>query len=195
MRETFKFFGRDAHWSTFTVYDQDYVVTFAHMEHLQWKAGDKVQLFLNDPTGSCPMEVQATVEAIYKNIDIVFLRLEKPLEEKDVPQRDDALFPGCAYVVCGSSNRSHIMPFSISHGCISTTRPDSLGHIRGDSPSAPGDSGGGCFSVDTGCLIAINLGNDTNNPGKAVLLPVAQLDALRASLPPAKTLCIWPPAS
>lgn len=135
------------------------------------------------------------MQAKYPHSDIIFLRLDKTLKADAVPQRDSTLYPGCPYILCGSSNRSHDKPYSISHGSISTTRSDSRGFIRGDTASNIGDSGGGCFSLDTGSLIAINVGSDDNNLNRAMLVPVAQLDAFRAALPPEKPLASWPACS
>ena len=149
--------------------------------------------------------------------DIVFLRLENPLTAEEVPDRDNEVYRGCPYILCGrSSNRGHDPPlFAISLGSISKTMIDARGFIRGDTAttrigdstgestaslrggtadtaSAIGDSGGGCFSMVTGCLIAMNVGNDEHNSNRSILMPVGHLDGFRGTLPPEKPLASWP---
>lgn len=43
---------------------------------------------------------------------------------------------------------------------IASTTPDKNDHMRGDTPSSVGDSGGGCFSLETGMLIAVCVGRE-----------------------------------
>jgi hypothetical protein len=85
----------------------------------------------------------------------------------------------CRYIMLGCSNISQEgQPFSVSHGSISTTAPDKNGFIRGDTASLPGESGGGCFSAETGKLVAMNVAADTKHGNRAVLLPVSGLVTL-----------------
>jgi len=42
MLEACRFYGRDDGWSTYTVYDQDYVVSYAHTDHETWEKDHRV---------------------------------------------------------------------------------------------------------------------------------------------------------
>ena len=102
-------------------------------------------------------------------------------EELAAPVLDAAVSPGDRYYLHGRSTQAQSDSSSISHGVISATELDQLSHIRGDVPSGIGDSGGGCFSVETGKLIAMNVGRD-EDAHKAVLLPSATIMPMLAAL-------------
>jgi hypothetical protein len=102
-------------------------------------------------------------------------------EELAAPVLDVALSPGDRYYLHGQSAQAQADSSSISHGIISATELDSLSHIRGDMLSGTGDLSGGCFSVETGRLIAITVGRD-ELAHKAVLVPSAVIMHLLATL-------------
>jgi hypothetical protein len=89
--------------------------------------------------------------------------------------------PGDRYYLHGQSTQAQADSSSISHGVIAATELDAHGHIRGDMPSGYGDSGGGCFSIETGKLIAINVGRD-DVAHKALLVPSAVIQHMLAQL-------------
>lgn len=102
-------------------------------------------------------------------------------EELPAPVLDAAVSPGDRYYLHGQSTQAQADSSSVSHGVISATELDPLSHIRGDMPSGTGDSGGGCFSVETGKLIAMNVGRD-GPAHKAVLVPSAVIMQMLATL-------------
>lgn len=77
---------------------------------------------------------------------------------------------GGQYVLVGASANNRLVPLSSRHGVVLSALPDKDLHIKGDTLSYPGDSGGGCFSVTDGTLFAINLGCWR---GSSALLPVS----------------------
>jgi hypothetical protein len=90
------------------------------------------------------------------------------------PVLDAGVSAGEPYYLHGQSTQAQGDSSSVSHGVIAATELDARSHIRGDAPSGMGDLGGGCFSVATGKLIAINVGRD-DAAHKAVLLPSAAI--------------------
>ena len=42
-----RFYGRDDAWSTFTVYDQDYVVSYAHNDHEPWEINHRTTVSIH----------------------------------------------------------------------------------------------------------------------------------------------------
>lgn len=71
---------------------------------------------------------------------------------------------------------------SVSHGKIAATEPDELCHVRGDVESGRGDSGGGVFSLLSGKLVAVCIGNDPVG-NKAVMVPMASVMYFVGMLP------------
>jgi hypothetical protein len=107
----------------------------------------------------------------------------RPQVDDDLPAPvlDAAVSPGERYYLHGQSPQAQADSSSVSHGVIAATELDSLSHIRGDMPSGIGDSGGGCFSLETGKLIALNVGRD-DVAHKAVLVPSAVIMHMLAQL-------------
>ncbi|KAG2440660.1 hypothetical protein HYH02_010239 [Chlamydomonas schloesseri] len=161
--------------SVFTPLRPRVLVTHRHGSHASWKPGTRVKVLVNDVNADKPRQVECKVLGCHDQDDVVFCITD---EELDAPDLDLGVAPGARYLLLGCSNRSQDKPYSVCHGVISTTVPDSNGHVRGDTPSVPGDSGAGCFSEETGKLFAINVGRDHKNGDRAVLVPVASLLAL-----------------
>ena len=88
---------------------------------------------------------------------------------------------GDPYVIIGRSARSLLAhgrsPASVRHGIVASVAIDSRGHIRGDTPSAVGDSGAGCFSAKRRKLIGVNVGVFESERFSA-LAPAASIAAL-----------------
>ncbi|KXZ54181.1 hypothetical protein GPECTOR_5g277 [Gonium pectorale] len=150
------------------------LVTYAHGSHESYKVGMELDVLVNDGTSDKQRRVKARVLGIHSKLDVIFCATAEPIE---APELDFSVRPGEPYLLVGCSNMSG-KPFSISHGLISTTLPDKKDRIRGDTPSLPGESGGGCFSAETGKLIAINLATDQKHGDRAALLTVASLRML-----------------
>lgn len=121
----------------------------------------RVQVWLNDENGDKRTPMQATVR--YKSdppvYDFVLLQTEGDWGERETPMLDLQVYHFAPYVLVGASARSQLRdPHSTRHGSVLSTCMDANGHIRGDTPSEVGDSGGGCFLMSTGALFALNVG-------------------------------------
>ena len=126
------------------------------------------QIRVNNADASKRKRVLATVCHVSDEQDFVLLRT--PNLSLESPIIDTACYINQPYILVGASARSQKPdPVSCRHGSLLSTRPDERGFIRGDTPSIPGDSGGGCFCARTGRLFAINV--QTTKEG-AALLPI-----------------------
>ncbi|EFJ51108.1 hypothetical protein VOLCADRAFT_88419 [Volvox carteri f. nagariensis] len=148
------------------------LVTYCHGSKSDLQPGQEIEVWANDSDGDMQQLVKARVLGLYPRSQILLCSTAKPI---NAPNLDISVRAGEPYIMLGCSNRSQKDPFSISHGCISTTTPDANGFIRGDTAPVPGDSGGGCFSAETGKLVAINVAADTRNGNRAVLVPVSAM--------------------
>lgn len=93
----------------------------------------------------------------------------------DAPLLDFTLFTGQRYFVLGQSAQVQQGTPSVFHGAIADTALDRRAHVRcGGAKPGCGYSGGGCFSVDTGCLIGMVVGPDSG-ADQAMLLPSAAI--------------------
>jgi hypothetical protein len=97
----------------------------------------------------------------------LLMQVDRPLQ---APILDAQMSPGQRYFVLGQSAQAQADASAVSHGVIAATQLDGLGHVRGDKKPGAGDSGGGCFAVDTGRLIGMVVGAD-HITEKAVLVP------------------------
>ncbi|KAG2489440.1 hypothetical protein HYH03_012076 [Edaphochlamys debaryana] len=158
--------------SVFTPLLPRVLVTHRHGSHESWTPDTPVQVLVNDVNAGKQRNVECKVLGHHDQNDVVFCITD---EELDAPDLDLGVAPGARYLLLGCSNRSQRKPYSVSQGVISTTIPDANGLIRGDAPSIPGYSGGGCFSEETGKLFAVNVGKDDRNGGRAMLVHVASL--------------------
>ncbi|KAG2431485.1 hypothetical protein HXX76_009499 [Chlamydomonas incerta] len=170
-----RFVARDSDWNTFTVLEKDLLVTTWH-SFPEAVVGQGLELYVNDPSAPQQRRVDAEVFKILPLSDLLYVKL-KGGAEVEAPPKDHFVGCGSEYLLLAASSPSHPSRYSISHGRISSTDIDRDANIRGDTPSNPGDSGGGCFSVETGKLVAINLGR-VEAEGKAVLKPVSTVMGL-----------------
>ncbi len=88
------------------------------------------------------------------------------------PVLDCGIVAGLDYYVHGQFTQAQAGAASLSHGMIAATELDGLGHIRGDTKSGQGDSGGGCLLKSSGKLIGMIVGQD-DCAEKAVMIPAA----------------------
>ncbi|KAG2441399.1 hypothetical protein HYH02_009988 [Chlamydomonas schloesseri] len=162
-----------------TVVGPHHVATFAHKPHEKWTIGLKQQVSVH-----CPQEDRRTsvaAEVVYHNIDKDVAILKQVERELASPVLDSAVTAGDKYYVHGQSTQVQADDTSISHGMVAATELDAKSHIRGDIVAGAGDSGGGCFSVATGKLIAMVVRTDPVGL-KAVLLPIAVISSILADL-------------
>ncbi|KAG2451124.1 hypothetical protein HYH02_004392 [Chlamydomonas schloesseri] len=129
----------------------------------------------------CPGEdrrthVNATVVYHDKDKDVAILEVQRELA---APVLDTGDFCPC-----------HAAP--TSHGMVAATELDALSHIRGDITSGKGDSGGGCFSVATGKLMAMVVGSDETTK-KAIMVPIAVISSILTDLAAQRRLREQPP--
>ncbi len=74
---------------------------------------------------------------------------------------DKVCWLACVYhMQIGFSNESTDDRRSVQHGIIVSKAADRSGFIRGSSSGNPGASGGGCFAVAGGDLLAISVANE-----------------------------------
>lgn len=104
-------------------------------------------------------------------------RLVQVVDTLDAPVLDAGISRGDLYYVQGQLLQAQADGACLSHGMVTATELDRLGHIRGDSTAGPGDSGGGCFAADTGKLIGMIVGTD-DIMREAVMVPAAVISAL-----------------
>ncbi len=97
------------------------------------------------------------------------------------PILDASMSAGQRYFVLGQSAEAQEDASAVSHGVISATQIDSLSHVRGDKKPGLGDSGGGCFAVDTGRLIGMVVGADAVTE-KSIIVPSATITSALARL-------------
>lgn len=88
------------------------------------------------------------------------------------PVVDAQLSPGQRYFVLGQSAQAQGDASSVAHGIVAATQLDERAHVRGDIMAGQGDSGAGCFAVETGRLIGMMVGVD-KCAHKSVLVPGA----------------------
>lgn len=105
-------------------------------------------------------------------------------EELAAPVLDASLAPGQRYFVLGQSAQAQGDASSVSHGIIAATQLDAWSHVRGDIVAGAGDSGAGCFAVQTGRLIGMVVGADTP-AHKSVLVPSAVIAHALSAVTPA----------
>ncbi|KAG2487026.1 hypothetical protein HYH03_014272 [Edaphochlamys debaryana] len=166
------------HKEAATVVGPHHVATYAHEGHSGWTEKHKVQVFVH-----CPHEdrrVPVDAEVVYHNTttDIAILEVQRELP---APVLDSAASAGDKYYIHGQSTQAQADATSISHGMVAATELDAYGHIRGDIVAGAGDSGGGCFSVATGKLIAMVVGSD-HKTNKVILVPIATISSILAGL-------------
>ncbi len=123
--------------------------------------GYPLQLYVNNPlAASVQQEVEGEVIMVRRKADLIYLKLKGDVKLEHPPAEHSAAF-GMEYLLVGAS---------ICQGRFLDTAFTTDTNMYGDTPAHGGDSGGACFSMRTGKLIAINLGE---REGKAVLQPVA----------------------
>ena len=133
-----------------------------------------MQVWINDTEADQRREISTTVryKAGRKMGDFVLLRVDEssgPLQATPVLDMEVSQFE--PYVLVGASARSQEKdPTSTRHGNILSTQVDENFHMKGDTPSDKGDSGGGCFSLSTGAMFAINV---ARSGGHSSLLPIS----------------------
>ncbi|KAG2450309.1 hypothetical protein HYH02_004815 [Chlamydomonas schloesseri] len=161
-----------------TVIGRHHVATFAHGGHEEWMLGQHLQIAVHCPDAPRRMFVDGKV--VYKNPtkDVAILEVQHELPP---PELDFGVVAGDKYYVHGQSTHAQPDGTSISHGVVAVTVPDACDHIRGDIVPGAGDSGGGCFSVHTGKLVAMVVGVDPRAL-KAVLVPAAILRGILTDL-------------
>ena len=162
------------------------LLTYQHGDHDSWVLGDTEEVMVNHEDASKRIPVQAVVRWVCKPQDFVLLETKSGV--LDFPSVDVECCPGRPYLLIGTSARSQSDPISSRHGSILSTKVDEHGYIRGDTSSVAGDSGGGCFSLDSKSLFAMNVA--TTSEG-SVLLPIAVPYAAACNLGLAQA----PPAS
>ncbi|EFJ39581.1 hypothetical protein VOLCADRAFT_108573 [Volvox carteri f. nagariensis] len=161
-----------------TVVGPHHVATFAHGRHENWTLGQQMQIAVHCPDADRRVLVDSTVVCIKPIQDVAILEVQRKLVP---PVLDFGVSAGDKYYVHGQSTQAQADATSISHGMVVVTEPDVHSHIRGDIVAGVGDSGGGCFSVDTGKLVAMVVGSDTRT-NKAILVPTAVICSILSDL-------------
>ncbi|EFJ39603.1 hypothetical protein VOLCADRAFT_108566 [Volvox carteri f. nagariensis] len=151
---------------------------FAHGRHGKWTLGQQMQIAVHCPDADRRVLVDSTVVRINPIQDVAILEVQRKLVP---PVLDCGVSAGDKYYVHGQSTQAQADATSISHGMVAATELDAHSHIRGDIVAGAGDSGGGCFSVDTGKLVAMVVGSDTRT-NKAILVPSAVICSILSDL-------------
>ena len=142
------------------------------------------QVWLNDENGDQRIETQAKVahNSGFPHWDYVLLRVEGAWGARKTPPLDPGVSRFAPYVLVGASARSQLGdPHSTCHGSILSTRLDENSHMKGDTPSAEGDSGGGCFLLSTGALFAICVArSDQQSSLLPITVPLTKAEELEA---------------
>lgn len=118
------------------------------------------KLYVNNPAALEQHELEGEVIKIRRKADLVYLKLTGGVE-LEYPPSEQAAALGMEYLLVGAS---------ICQGRLLDTVFTTDPNMYGDTPAPDCDAGGGCFSVKTGKLIAINMGE---SEGRAVLQPIA----------------------
>jgi hypothetical protein len=151
------FIYRTDDYTCLTLFRKSCAITFALQPHDTWQLGDTKDIFQVDEP---EVAYQMKVIHIDRAADFIVLKSQAGNVQDTEPT---LCLPsiGSEYFQLGLSATSQLdSPLSLSKGVITSLKFNRNGHVLGSAGSHPGDSGGGCFGVETGLLYGINVGND-----------------------------------